>query len=352
MPDGPAVRTGAPGSGAVVSCVDYFPLFMQLSAAECLVVGGGEVAARKAAMLLRAGAVVHVVSPELSAGMQEVLEGEATRHSARGYERADLERVHVVIAATDDRTLNAQVSSDCRVQRIPVNVVDDPELCSFIMPAIVDRSPLVIAVSSAGASPVLARLARGKIEAAIPAQFGPLAALCSRLRSDVRAQLPDVQSRRRFWEAALEGPVAELAFANRIDEAERELRGLLSGWAHQTSADTPGEVFLVGVGPNDPELVSFRALRSMERAELVLAASRVSEAIVDLCRRDATRERYVDDSLEIMPLVALRAIAAARSGARVCVLGVGDAFRSPRGEDLRARLVAAGLICHVVPGVS
>jgi uroporphyrin-III C-methyltransferase/precorrin-2 dehydrogenase/sirohydrochlorin ferrochelatase len=332
--------------------VDYFPLFMQVSGAECLVVGGGEVAARKASMLLRAGAVVHVVSPELSAGMREVLLAEQTRHSARGYESSDLDDVHLVIAATDDRPLNARVSSDARGHRIPVNVVDDPELCTFIMPAIVDRSPLVIAVSSAGASPVLARFARGKIEAAIPAQFGPLAALCNRLRSEVRGQLPDLQSRRRFWETALEGAVAELAFAGRIDEAERELRSLLASWARNAEIHVHGEVFLIGVGPNDPELVSFRALRSMERAELVLAASHVSEEILDLCRRDAPRERYVDDSPEVMPLVALRAIAAARSGARVCVLGVGDAFRSARGEDLRSRLVAAGLICHVVPGVS
>jgi uroporphyrin-III C-methyltransferase/precorrin-2 dehydrogenase/sirohydrochlorin ferrochelatase len=338
---------------AVVSCVDYFPLFMHVSGAECLVVGGGEVAARKAAMLLRAGAVVHVVSPSLSSAMHElVLHGQPVRHSARGYEPSDLECARLVIAATDDRTLNAQVSSEARAQRIPVNVVDDPELCTFIMPAIVDRSPLVIAVSSEGASPVLARLARGKIEAALPAHLGPLATLCSTLRSDVRAQLPDVQTRRRFWETALEGPVAELAFAGRLEEAERELRSLLASWARNASSNTHGEVFLVGVGPNDPELVSFRALRSMARAELVLAASRVSEAILDLCRRDAHRERYVDDSPEVMPLVALRAIAAARSGARVCVLGIGDAFRSARGEDLRSRLIAAGLFCHVVPGIS
>jgi uroporphyrin-III C-methyltransferase/precorrin-2 dehydrogenase/sirohydrochlorin ferrochelatase len=332
--------------------VDYFPLFMQVSGAECLVVGGGEVAARKAAMLLRAGAIVHVVSPSLAHAMSEVLHGESTRHSARGYQTSDLDRALLVIAATDDRTLNARVSSDAKAQRVPVNVVDDPELCTFIMPAIVDRSPLVIAVSSTGASPVLARLARGKIEAALPAHLGPLAQLCSALRSDVRSQLPDVQTRRRFWEMALEGPVAELAFAGRLEEAERELRTLLASWARDASSNTHGEVFLVGVGPNDPELVSFRALRSMARAELVLAASRVSEAILDLCRRDATRERYVDDSPEVMPLVALRAIAAAKSGARVCVLGIGDAFRSTRGEDLRARLVAAGLFCHVVPGIS
>lgn len=326
---------------------------MQVSGAECLVVGGGEVAARKAATLLRAGAVVHVVAPSLSPAMLETLAGESTRHSARGYESGDLDRVQLAVVATDDRTLNARVSSDARAQRVPVNVVDDPELCTFIMPAIVDRSPLVIAVSSTGASPVLARLARGKIEAAIPAQFGPLAALCSKLRSDVRTQLPDVQSRRRFWETALEGPVAELTFASRLDEAERELRSLLGSWDRPSDASspTPGEVCLVGVGPNDPELVAFRALRWMARAELVLAASSVSDPILDLCRRDATRERYADDSLEVLPLLAQRATAAAKGGARVCVLGLGDTFRSALGEELSSRLVAAGLICHVVPGV-
>jgi uroporphyrin-III C-methyltransferase/precorrin-2 dehydrogenase/sirohydrochlorin ferrochelatase len=332
--------------------VDYFPLFMHVQGAACLVVGGGVIAARKAAMLLRAGALVHVVAPALATSMHEMAHDASVRYSAREYQSADLGDAHLVVAATTDRALNMRVSSEARAQRVPVNVVDDPELCTFIMPAIVDRSPLIVAISSAGASPVLTRLARGKIEAAIPTQFGPLAELCSALRSDVRMQLPDVQARRRFWETALEGSVAELAFAGRLQEAQRELRRLLAAASSGATVRPTGEVFLVGVGPNDPELVSFRALRSMERAELVLAASRVSESILDLCRRDATRERYVDDSPEIMPLVALRAIAAARGGARVCVLGLGDAFRTPRGEDLRTRLVASGLVCHVVPGVS
>lgn len=333
--------------------MDYFPLFMQVSGAECLVVGGGEVAARKAAMLVRAGAVVHVVSPSTSLAMQELLHASPTsRHSAREYTDADLADVHLVIAATDDRSVNARVSSDARARRIPVNVVDDPELCSFIMPAIVDRSPLMIAVSSAGASPVLARMARGRIEAAIPAQFGPLASLCSTLRSEAQSELPDVHARRRFWETALEGSVAELAFEGKLEEAERELRALLSRWKVASTYEAPGEVYLIGVGPNDPDLVSFRALRSMERADLVLAAAHVGEEVLDLCRRDAPRERYVDDSPEVGTLVVLRAIAAAKNGECVCVLGLGDAFRTPGGEDLRSRLTAAGLICHVVPGVS
>ncbi|HKU37534.1 MAG TPA: NAD(P)-dependent oxidoreductase [Polyangiales bacterium] len=330
--------------------MDYFPLFMHVQGAECLVVGGGEVAARKAATLLRAGALVHVVAPELAQGMQDVLHEASAKHSARGYRTSDLDRVWLVIAATDDRELNARVSRDARERRVPVNVVDDPELCTFIMPAIVDRSPLVVAISSTGASPVLARLARGKLEAALPARYGPLARLCSALRSEVRERLPDLQQRRRFWETALEGTVAELVFAGRDADAEQALRQLLVEFEH---APPPrGEVFLVGVGPNDPELVSFRALRAMERADLVLASARVSEAILDLCRRDAARERFVDFSPEVMPLVALRASAAARAGSRVCVLGVGDAFRSSTGDELRARLTAAGLHSQLVPGVA
>lgn len=333
--------------------MDYFPLFMHVSGTECLVVGGGEVAARKASMLVRAGAAVHVVCPSLSHAMQEVLHGvSSSRHTAREYEASDLDRAQLAVAATDDRTVNARVSSDARARRIPVNVVDDPELCTFIMPAIVDRSPIIVAISSTGASPVLARIARGKIEAAIPAQFGPLATLCSALRSEVRNQLPDVVVRRRFWETALEGSVAELAFEGRLGEAERELRRVLARFTAAVTEGATGEVFLIGVGPNDPDLVSFRALRSMERADLVLAASHVSEQMLDLCRRDAPRERYVDDSPEVGTLVALRAITAAKSGECVCVLGLGDAFRTPSGEELRLRLMAAGLICHVVPGVS
>jgi len=234
---------------------------------------------------------------------------------------------------------------------VPVNVVDDPELCSFIVPAIVDRSPLVIAISTAGASPVLARITRGHIEAAVPAQFGALAQLCSALRSEVGARLPDLQQRRRFWEATLEGPVAELALAGSIDAAERELRRNLLAHAADQAVEC-GEVFLVGVGPNDADLVSFRALRLMQRAELVLAASHVAESILDLCRRDAAREKFVDVTPEVLPLVAIRAIGAARGGARVCVLGVGDAFRNPRGVELQARITHAGLPCHIVPGVA
>ncbi len=325
-------------------------MFLQVRDRSCLIVGGGEVAARKAAMLRRAGANLHVVAPELSPGMHALVKEASGRHSERGYTRSDVLSAHLVIAATDDRALNARVSSDARAERVPVNVVDDPELCTFIMPAIVDRSPLVIAVSSAGGSPVLARMARGKIEAALPAQLGALASLCSELRSEVRAALPDVQTRRRFWETVLEGPAAELAIAGKRHDAEQEMRRVLA--TSGASDRRHGEVFLIGVGPNDPDLVSFRALRSMERAELVLAASVIVEPILDLCRRDAPRERFADVTPEATPQVSLRAIAAAQTGARVCVLGLGDAFRTVPGEDLRSRLMAAGLTCHVVPGVA
>jgi uroporphyrin-III C-methyltransferase/precorrin-2 dehydrogenase/sirohydrochlorin ferrochelatase len=331
--------------------VDYLPLFMNVQGSPCLVVGGGEVAARKAALLARAGAELHVVAPELSPGMREVLEAASGKHSARGYEPSDVASVQLVIAATGDRELNARISQDARAQRVPINVVDDPELCSFIMPAIVDRSPLLVAISTGGASPVLARLTRGRIETAVSAEFGALARLCMELRAEVSAQLPDVQRKRRFWETVLDGPVAELALSGRLDAARQGLLEALQA----TVAGEPiehGEVFLVGIGPNDPELVSFRAVRLMQRAELVLSAVRVSESILDLCRRDAAREKFVDVAPDVMPLVAMRAVRAARGGQRVCVLGVGDPFRSGAGADLRARLVSAGLICHVVPGVS
>lgn len=330
--------------------MEYFPLFMNVQGNACLVVGGGEVAARKAALLLRAGAQLRVVAAQLSVAMREVMQGASATHSARSYQASDLDGVQLAIAASGDSALDALVSQEARARCVPVNVVDAPELCSFVMPAIVDRSPVIVAISTAGASPVLARLTRGRLEGALPAELGALARLCSSLRAEVAAALPEVQQRRRFWESTLEGRVAELAFAGRLEAAEASLREALQACVAGTHG-TPGEVFLIGVGPNDPELISFRALRLMQRAELVLAAASVSESILDLCRRDAAREKFVDIAPDVTRLLALRIVRAARAGQRVCVLGPGDAFRSPVGGELQARLAAENLSCQIVPGV-
>ncbi|HEX4351616.1 MAG TPA: NAD(P)-dependent oxidoreductase, partial [Polyangiales bacterium] len=208
--------------------MDYFPMFMDLRGERCLVVGGGDVAARKASLLLRAEARVIVVAPELSESMQALGSHPALEHEARAYEEPDLDNVVLVIAATDDREVNARISDDAAAQRLPVNVVDDPELCSFIVPAFVERSSVVVAIGTSGHAPVLARMLRGQIESVLPERYGDLVDLCARLRPDVQSRLPDVHRRRRYWESVLEGEPAELVFRGERDRAEAALREALS----------------------------------------------------------------------------------------------------------------------------
>jgi uroporphyrin-III C-methyltransferase / precorrin-2 dehydrogenase / sirohydrochlorin ferrochelatase len=334
--------------------VDYFPVFMDLRAQPCLVVGGGEVAARKAGLLLRAGARVRVVAPGLDDPMRELLRDPALVHEARDYAARDLADVVLVIAATNLRAVNAEVSRDARALRLPVNVVDDPELCSFIVPALVDRSPVLVAIATGGSAPVLARLLRGKIEALVPTRYGALAALSAQLRAEVQSQLPDVHRRRRFWEQVLEGEPAELLFRGQAAAAERAIRAQLAA-SSSAHVEERGEVYLIGAGPNDPELVSFRALRFLQRADLVVICAGVADVIVELARRDATRLAWPDALTAHEPAadgVMQRLAAAVARGERACVLAPGDAFREAPGRRFASRLQLRGLPVQVVPAIA
>ncbi|HSP00439.1 MAG TPA: bifunctional precorrin-2 dehydrogenase/sirohydrochlorin ferrochelatase, partial [Thioalkalivibrio sp.] len=190
--------------------MDFFPVFMRLKGRSCLVVGGGPIALRKVSLLRKADARVTVVSPQLCPELEVLKAQDAIDHLPRGFEDADVDHRVLVIAATDDEALNAHVSALCMERFIPVNAVDQPELCSFITPSMIDRSPIQVAVSTGGASPVLARLLRSRIESFIPAAYGRLAALVEGYRLKVKARIPDTELRRRFWERLLEGPVTEL----------------------------------------------------------------------------------------------------------------------------------------------
>jgi len=325
---------------------------MDLRRQRCLVVGGGEVAARKVALLLRAGAFVKVVAPSLAPGMQALLAEATLQHEARTYQADDLDDVALVIAATDDRSVNSAVSSAARGLRLPVNVVDDPALCSFIVPAFVERSSVMIAIGTGGSAPVLARLLRGRIEATVPERYGELAELAARLRAEVQLQLPDVTLRRRFWEEVLEGAVSEAVFRGAAGAAEAMLRSTLARYAASAATGAAGgEAYLIGVGPNDAELVSFRALRFLQRAELVLFSSGVSELIVELARRDAQRSRFAE-ALSAADHVLQRMAAGVAAGQRVCVLALGDAFRQPEGRRFAERAQALGVTCQIVPGIA
>ncbi len=228
--------------------MDYLPIFLNLRGERCLVVGGGDIALRKASMLLRAGAEVQVVAPEILPVLREKLEDGKGGFRLGHYRPADLAGAVLAVAATDHRTVNRQVSEDCRARGLPVNVVDDPALCSFIFPSIVDRSPLMVAVSSAGASPVLARLLRARLESTIPAGYGRLADICGEFRALAKQTFPDTNERRAFWEQELQGRFAELVYAGSEDAAREHLRKAFAA-AQPTPA---GEVYLVGAGPATP----------------------------------------------------------------------------------------------------
>ena len=333
--------------------MDYLPIFYNLKGQRCLVVGAGDIAYRKADLLARAGAQLRVVAPEICDAMTELVRNNAAEYRASRYSADDLEGVSLVIAGTDDPSVNIHVSEDARQLALPVNVVDHPDLSSFIFPAIIDRSPLVIAVSSGGASPVLARLLRGRIESLVPSAYGRLAGIAGKFRDQVKIRFSSINQRRKFWESVLQGPVAEMVFAGKEKQAE----GMLLAQLEETEADMkgPGEVYLVGAGPGDPDLLTFKALRLMQQADVVLYDRLVSPKVLDLCRRDAdkvhvgkARKKHTMPQEEINLL--LRNLA--RDGKRVLRLKGGDPFIFGRGGEEIDLLVEDGIPFQVVPGIT
>lgn len=333
--------------------MDFFPIFMRLSGRSCLVVGGGTVAYRKVSLLRKADARVTVVSPELCRELQNLKAQGAIEHLAREFEDDDVHDRVLVIAATDDQEVNRRVSALCMERSIPVNVVDQPELCGFITPSMVDRSPLQVAISTGGSSPVLARLFRSRIESFIPAAYGRLAALVEGFRLRVKGRVPDPELRRRFWERLLEGPVTELFLSGREDAARDALEQAIE--AGLDERDTGGEVFLVGAGPGDPDLLTFRALRLMQLADVVVHDNLVSPAILELVRRDAEmiyagkrRNQHALPQEDINRLL----VRLAREGKRVLRLKGGDPFIFGRGGEEIDTLMQEGIPFQVVPGIT
>ena len=332
--------------------MDFLPLFLNIKNKICLVVGGGEVAARKVNLLRKAGGNVTVVAPELCPGLLKLSAASEIIHHARQFEQADLSGAVLVIAATDNAGINQMVSEQAERLNIPVNVVDQPKLCSFIVPSIIDRSPVIAAVSTGGASPVLARIIRTRLETLIPSGYGRLADLANRFRSRVKERFENSPERRRFWEKVLNSGVAERVFSGHMEEAEAAMLQALENGAASAAM---GEVYLVGGGPGDPDLISFRALRLMQQADVVVYDRLVAQAILEMTRRDAERiyvgkerDQHAMRQEEINRLL----VKLAKEGKRVVRLKGGDPFIFGRGGEEIDTLSAEGVPFQVVPAVT
>ncbi len=333
--------------------MSQLPVFLDLQDRHCLVVGGGEVAARKAERLLRSGARVTVVAPRLASNaLAELSAAGRVLHLARRFTATDLDGVWLAVAATGDAAVNEAMAAAAHARAVPVNVVDQPALCTFTMPSIVDRPPVRIAIGTGGASPVLARLLRARIETLIPAAYGELARVMESLRTRVKQRLPDATARRRFWESVLQGPIAEMLLAGRREAALQALERLIEDRAAQAPR---GEVWLVGAGPGDPDLLTFRALRLMQQADVVVYDRLVAPELLDLVRRDAERiyvgkerDRHTLAQEQINALLARLA----GEGKRVLRLKGGDPFIFGRGGEEIDTLAERGIAFQIVPGIT
>jgi len=337
--------------------MDYLPIFLRVEARPVVVVGGGEVALRKAQWLLKAGAQVTVVAPALHAQLARYAVNADLTHRAAAFAPQFLDGAVAVVAATDERAVNAAVSAAARARGIPVNVVDDAGLSTFIFPAIIDRSPLIVAVSSAGAAPVLARGVREQIEALLPARLGALARFMGRHRQAVQRALAK-RGRRAFWERIVRGPVASDVLrgqeAAAAEGLRRELRASQLTTAAPAQGAALGEVYLIGAGPGDPDLLTLRALQLLQQADVILYDRLVSEAVLDRARRDARRIFVGKESGERDQQERIHALLLELAGAgqRVARLKGGDPFVFGRGGEELEVLQAHGIPYIVVPGIT
>ena len=333
----------------------YFPFFLQLDQLPCLIVGGGSVAERKLDLLVKAKADITVISLEFSDYIRDLAKTHNIRCVKKEYSNKILEenKYNFVISATNDVSLNERVAKDCKKYNIIVNVVDQPEICDFIFPSILERGDITVAVSTGGASPVLARVLRTKLETMVPGSYGKLAEIVSANRIKVREKMKKFSSNKIFWEKMLNGKFLELVLSGKTDEAKSFLDEQIENFDEDIA--NQGEVYLVGAGPGDPDLLTFKALRLMQQADIALYDRLVHPSIVDLIRRDATkiyvgkeRDNHVVRQEEINELL----VKYAKEGKKVLRLKGGDPFIFGRGGEEIETLADEKVAFQVVPGIT
>lgn len=328
------------------------PIFFNIKNRHCVVIGGGDVATRKVTMLLKAHAAITLIAPILCHELQDLVDDKKIKYLKASFEKNQLEGACLVIAATDYADVNEAVSIAAKALNIPVNVVDSPDLCTFTMGSIIDRSPVVIAISSEGNAPVLARYIRTKIETMLPTSYGRIAEIAGEFRDKVKAKFATTQERRIFWEGILQGPVVERILSGQDEAARQILDSVLSDKAE---VKNHGEVYLVGGGPGDPDLLTFRALRLMQQCDVCVYDKLVSPEVMELVRRDAeliyvgkSRDQHTLPQEEINELLAKLAL----QGKRVLRLKGGDPFIFGRGGEEIETLMEHGVPFQVVPGIT
>lgn len=332
--------------------MDFFPVFLNIRDRNCLVVGGGEIAARKVELLLKANALVTVISPTLSETLEALLSQTKINYIRDIFYPRYLTDYTLVISATNNHQVNQLVWEKSTEANIPVNVVDNVSLCSFIMPAIIDRSPVIIAISSSGRSPVLVRMLRARLETLIPHAYGKLAEYLGKFRGLVKQHFALPEQRRLFWEKLLQSPFVEMIFSGKDQAAQQYL--IESIESH--SKDLPqGEVYLVGAGPGNPDLLTLRALQLMQQADVIVYDRLVSKCIMDLVRRDATRiyagKERNNHTLSQESINELL-VRLAKEGKRVLRLKGGDPFIFGRGGEEIETLSEHCIPFQVVPGIT
>ena len=340
--------------------MDYLPLFHNLKGRNIMVVGGGEIALRKVRLVQEASAIITIVAKDFCPDLL-AMDAADKKHGCNGlrlvtaaYDHQhmlDIPNIVMVIAATNDRDLNRLVSEHAQSANILSNVVDDPGFSTVIFPSIVDRSPIQIAISSGGDAPVLVRLLRTKFEALLPAGMSKLGALAGSFRERVKAKFSNGADRKAFWEEVFYGPIAEQAYANNLDEAER----LLTDKLDNTDEFKTGEVYLVGGGPGDPDLLTFKALRLMQQADIVLYDRLVSPEVLNLVRRDASRifvGKTAGDHPVTQENINQKLVDYALEGNRVVRLKGGDPFIFGRGGEEIETLAEHNIPFQVVPGIT
>ena len=335
--------------------MDHLPIYLDVRAKKILVVGGGTVAARKAEMALRAGAHVTVIAEDLGEDFRDIAGHEHLTHRTGAVSKADFKDCLLCYGAADDPELDQRLHAFAKESGTLVNVADSPKLCDYIMPAVVDRSPLVIGISSSGASPAIARMIKARLESMIPAGYGRLVSILGSFREQVMQRLKHSRSRRRFWEHVAEGPVADLVLSGDEESARTRIRAEIESAAKDQKAETTGEVYLVGAGPGDPDLLTFRALHLIQRADVVLYDRLIGAPILNLVRRDAERiyvGKLPQDHTLPQEDISRLLVRLAQEGKRVLRLKGGDPFIFGRGGEEIEALAAEGIPFQVVPGIT